>query len=207
MRNTTDARPREVTVNYGKRTPDKSVEEIQGLYGPFSFPESLLQKIWRMRDFDQEAARLLDGRSLRIAHPGRWNLLGGPDFRDARLEVAGAPVRGDVELHLHGSDWSAHGHAADTAYDGVVLHVVLFPPEPGKTGSDREGREIPCLVILPLLRRGLEEFAAEEAVERLAGRDSFYPIDGLAEFRSGARNILLVFARRRWLQKLRFARI
>src|SRR3954449_10774487 len=92
--------------------------EIQGLYGAFSFPEKLLQKIWLRGDFSRAAAVLTDGRAIRTVHPGKWNLLGGPDFRAARLCFGdGAEIVGDVEVHLHASDWDAHGHARDAAYD------------------------------------------------------------------------------------------
>src|SRR6185369_12121052 len=121
-----------------------AVAEIQGLYGPFSFPEKLLQKIWLRRDFDSSSARLIDGRSIEVIHPGKWNLLGGPDFRGARLRMGDAPpITGDVELHLHASDWVAHAHAADRAYDGVVLHVVLFPPPRDHVTRRADGSELP----------------------------------------------------------------
>ena len=68
---------------------DWAVAEIQGLYGPFTFSERLLQKIWLRGEFDAAHAVLEDGRPLRVLHPGRWNLLGGPDFRDARLSFGG----------------------------------------------------------------------------------------------------------------------
>src|SRR5687768_3950035 len=62
-----------------------AVSEIQGLYGAFSFPEKLLQKIWLRGDFNRAAAVTCDGRRIRIVHPGKWNLLGGPDFLGTRL--------------------------------------------------------------------------------------------------------------------------
>jgi hypothetical protein len=34
-----------------------AVAEVQGLYGAFSFPERLLQKIWLRGDFDAGVAR------------------------------------------------------------------------------------------------------------------------------------------------------
>ena len=114
-----------------------TVAELQGLYGAFSFPEKLLQKIWLRGDFDR-AAVANDGRRVRVLHPGKWNLLGGPDFTAARLrfgDPGGREVTGDVELHLHAADWHTHRHAEDPAYDRVVLHVVLFPPEPGRKST------------------------------------------------------------------------
>src|SRR3954465_8232897 len=124
-----------------------AVAELQGLYGPFSFPEKLLQKIWLRGDFDGASAATTDGRRVRILHPGKWNLLGGPDFRGARLRFcAGAEINGDVEVHLRATDWDAHGHARDAAYDGVVLHVLLFPPDSAQATKGAGGRTIPMLV-------------------------------------------------------------
>ena len=67
---------------------------------------------------------LLNGASLRVLSPGRWNRMSGPDFRNAKLELNGTPLRGDVEIHGKTSDWISHGHGGDPAYDGVILHVV-----------------------------------------------------------------------------------
>jgi len=67
---------------------------------------------------------LLNGASLRVLSPGRWNRMPGPDFRNAKLELNGTPLRGDVEIHGKTSDWISHGHGGDPAYDNVILHVV-----------------------------------------------------------------------------------
>jgi hypothetical protein len=187
----------------------RTVAEIQGLYGPFSFPEKLLQKVWLRGEFDGSRAVTADGRRVRVRHPGRWNLLGGPDFKGARLQFEDGPeITGDVELHLNAADWAAHGHAADRAYDGVALHVVLFPPERGQATLGAQGREIPLLALLPLLLHDLEEFAAEEAVAALANR----PASQLQEILGalGADELLALLrggAARRWRQKVHFARL
>ncbi len=189
--------------------PAPAVAEIQGLYGPFSFHEKLLQKIWLRGDFERTKARTADGRMVRIVHPGKWNLLGGPDFRGAKLAIDdGAELIGDVELHLRAADWVAHAHAADRAYDGVVLHVVLFPPEAGHVTRGGDGREIPVLALLPLLHHDLEEFAAEEAVELLAGRAVARIPDELAALDEVELAALIAeHAAARWRQKVHFARL
>jgi hypothetical protein len=186
-----------------------TVAELQGLYGAFSFPEKLLQKIWLRGDFVRAGVRLVDGRTLHIAHPGKWNLLGGPDFLGARLRFDdGAVQTGDVEVHLHASDWVAHAHAQDRAYDQVILHVVLFPPDSAGATVGAGGRAIPVLVLLPLLHHALEEYAAEEAVEQLAnGAISRLP-EELG--RLPATDLLALLRRhatQRWQQKVHFARL
>lgn len=186
-----------------------SVAELQGLYGAFTFPERLLQQIWSRGEFELAAATLTDGRSLQLGHPGRWNHLGGPDFAGARLRLGDGPeMVGDVEVHLRAADWDAHGHAADPAYDRVCLHVVLFPPAAGQVTRGAGGRIIPTLVLWPLLRRSLEEYAADAAAESLARR----PLAAWAEdFARGANSgvdaTLETHARERWRLKVHFARL
>ena len=186
-----------------------SVAELQGLYGAFSFSEHLLQKIWLRGDFARDAAATAGGVAVEVLHAGRWNRLGGPDFVGARLRFGGGPeVTGDVELHLHAGDWEAHGHAGDPAYDGVVLHVVLFPPPPARRTLGAGGREIPVLPLLALLLHDLEEFAADEAVERLAARPAgrIFEELGLLPVAETERR-LRELAEERWRQKVHFARL
>lgn len=188
----------------------EAVAEFQGLYGPFTIAERVVQKIWLRQDFDLTAARLIDGRSLEVVSPGTWNLLGGPDFRGARLKIDGREVIGDVEVHFRVSDWTAHAHATNPTFAGVVLHVVLFTPDPhekpARTGPG--GREIPALVLLPRLHRSLEEYAADDALETITARDEWTkfaelngrPLDELQQ-------LLCERAQSRWEQKIRFAKL
>jgi hypothetical protein len=191
----------------GQSVPDWKVAEIQGLYGPFTFSERLLQKIWLRAEFDTAHAMTEDGRPLRVLHPGRWNLLGGPDFRSARLRLGDQDMAGDVELHLHAGDWAAHAHSTDRAYDQVVLHVVLFPPAPGEQARRADSSPIPTLVLLPRLLHDLEEYAAEDAVESLACRTDWRATEELARLSAtDVRVVLQAEAERRWRQKVLFAR-
>ena len=184
----------------------QQVAEVQGLYGPFTFPEVLLQQIWRRGEFQQTAIRTTEGKALDVLHPGRWNRLGGPDFRSARLRLDGVELVGDVELHLHAEDWAAHGHEGDPAYDAVVLHVVLFPPKSATVTRRHDGRAIPVLVLLPLLWRGLEEYAEEAAVERLAGWSPDHATAVLARLPADElRDLLEKHAELRWQSKVHYA--
>lgn len=188
---------------------NNQVAEMQGLYGPFTMAERVVQKIWRQADFDRRGLVLTDGRSLQIRSTGGWNLLGGPDFRQARLVIAGREITGDVEVHFHVADWRAHGHEADPAYANVVLHVVLFPPAGSEAPARRpDGAAIPALVLLPLLYRDLEEYASDDALEVITARDEWRHLEELAATPPVELQALLQRkARARWQQKVFFARL
>ncbi len=188
--------------------PD-SVAEFQGLYGPFTVAERVLQKIWLHRDFDSCSARLIDGRRLEIISPGEWNLLGGPDFHGAQLRIDGREVRGDVEVHFHASDWRAHGHPANPTFQGVALHVLLFPPGRSEFPvRQSDGAEMATLVLLPLLHRDLEEYAADDALEVITARDEWRRFAELG--RKSTDEIQMILrekAAARWRQKVHFAQL
>lgn len=187
--------------------PTTHVQEMQGLYGPFTLAERVVQKIWLRRDFIATGVRLQDGRELCVRSSGTWNLLGGPDFRDARLLIDGCEIVGDVEVHFHASEWWAHGHDADPAYERVALHVVLFPPaDAAGVAATRSGRRLPTLVLLPLLHRSLEEYASDEALERITERDTAERLADLARLPPPElRRTLLAQAEARWRQKEHYA--
>ncbi|MDB6168266.1 MAG: hypothetical protein JWM88_1130 [Verrucomicrobia bacterium] len=190
-------------------TSGRQVAEIQGLYGSYSFPEKLLQKIWLRGEFDRGGMRATDGRSVALRHPGKWNLLGGPDFKGARLSLGGgAEITGDVEIHLHADGWAAHGHALDPAYNSVVLHVVLFPPDSAHVTRGAGGEAIPVVALLPLLDHDIEQFAAEEALATLANRPTSRIPEELAPLpETELRALLQRHAAQRWAQKAGFARV
>lgn len=88
-------------------------------------PEDFVQYVWKHLAFDLHDLRCTDGRPLQLLHPGRLNRDQGPDFRQARLRLAGVEWHGHVEIHLSSEDWYRHGHHEDPQYDPTVLHVVL----------------------------------------------------------------------------------
>jgi hypothetical protein len=84
---------------------------------------------------------LNNGESCQLLYAGRPGSSHGPDIRDAVLSFtscrsgtcyAGVKSQraentvGDVEIHVHATDWFAHQHHTDVRYNNVVLHVVLI---------------------------------------------------------------------------------
>jgi len=90
----------------------------------FRVSEKLVQALWNDGKCLNEKLIDLEGRVLRIISPGRWNREAGPDFKNARIEMDGHVVHGDVEMHLLPENWNSHGHQFDPNYNNVVLHVV-----------------------------------------------------------------------------------
>ena len=188
---------------------ENKVLELPGLYGPFTFPERLFQKIWVKGTFDDRGLVSTCGRKISIVQRGKWNLLGGPDFKQARIRFDdGQEIIGDIELHLDARDWAAHKHALDPAYDRVILHVVLFAPPSDHVTTGGSGKRIPVLILLPLLRYDLEDFAAEDAIERLANRPAAHIVESLGTLSQDELSTLLKRkAAERWYQKVRYAQM
>lgn len=85
-------------------------------------PERLLARLWRAKE--GRSLRTVDGRRVKVLYAGRPAPGHGPDFQDAVVRMNGERAAGNVELHRRPSDWHAHGHDTDPAYDDVMLHVV-----------------------------------------------------------------------------------
>ncbi len=106
--------------------------------------ESFLHFLWKWKRFDSSNLRTTLGLPLDILSPGEWNRHSGPDFFNARIRMDGALWAGNVELHVQASEWDAHGHGNDPAYDNVLLHVVYEEDIPVISAS---GKRIPCLEL------------------------------------------------------------
>jgi len=117
--------------------------------------EKLLCKIWMHQRINREALACVDGKKLKVLHPGFLNNGSGPDFKGAIIKFGdSAPVSGDVEVDLYPSYWHLHGHDVDTAYRNVLLHVVWDLPQ----GASKLQK--PTLVIKPYLDSSLDEVIA-----------------------------------------------
>ena len=106
--------------------------------------EELLQFIWKFKRFKLKNLRTTQGQDLSLLHLGSHNRHSGPDFLNAQLEIDHLFWAGHIELHLKSSDWYAHGHHRDNAYENVILHVVWEADRPVYRSS---GGEIPTLIL------------------------------------------------------------
>ncbi len=60
-----------------------------------------------------------------LARAGRAGRGPGPDVREAAVVTPdGVLLAGDVEVHVHASDYARHGHVTDAAYTNVIAQLV-----------------------------------------------------------------------------------
>ena len=87
--------------------------------------EDLLHYVWEQSLFNTTHLKTTDDLPLQIISKGLKNTDSGPDFFNSKIKLGETTWVGNVEIHIHSSDWEKHNHQLDKAYDNVVLHVVL----------------------------------------------------------------------------------
>lgn len=86
--------------------------------------EDFLHYLWKFQKFSKAQLNSQNGEHIQIVQQGNHNHDAGPDFFNAHIRIDNQLWVGNVEIHLKSSDWYAHHHETDTAYDNVILHVV-----------------------------------------------------------------------------------
>lgn len=117
-------------VRYGRppRGTGAAVHEPPARFRAFPYSERHLQCVWSDLALRPALLKTHRGEEVHVEEPGVWNLEAGPDFLGAALRIGPERrrVTGDVEIHIHPSDWQQHGHRSDPRYDRVVAHVTYF---------------------------------------------------------------------------------
>lgn len=129
------------SANYRNRNTQNTVCESPPSFRHFPYRERHIQCLWANPRLRPTELKTSEGESVRVEHPGDWNLEAGPDFRNAVLLVGKEQRRicGDLEIHIHPTGWKQHGHGGDPLYANVHFHIVYF-----------KGVEIPGLIQIPL---------------------------------------------------------
>ena len=113
--------------------------------------EAFLQYVWQHQLLDHGLATI-DGQPVVVLRAGEHNHDSGPDFFNARVRVGDVEWVGNVEIHIRTSDWKAHRHSEDKAYNNIVLHVVY---EHDCDIALQDGRTPPTMELKPYLHPSL----------------------------------------------------
>ncbi len=106
--------------------------------------EHFLHYVWQYQQFNPHGLATTEKQPLEVIRTGMYNTHSGPDFSQARLVIGPMEWAGQVEIHLLSSDWEAHGHTSDPAYENVILHVVWEEDQPVYRS---DGSRIPALEL------------------------------------------------------------
>ena len=115
--------------------------------------EEFLHYVCKNRLF-REPLTLISGEEIEVLDVGQHNLDAGPDFFNAKIKIGGTIWAGNVEIHVHSSDWVTHGHQKDPNYQNIILHAVAIHDQEIRSN---DGRLIPA-AELPFLPELLENY-------------------------------------------------
>ncbi|TXD81751.1 DUF2851 family protein [Subsaximicrobium wynnwilliamsii] len=116
--------------------------------------EDFLHYVWKHKKIDVLNLKTSKQQPIRIVSVGRHNYNSGPDFFNAQLSIGDQLWAGNVEIHIKSSDWYAHHHEQDVAYDNVILHVVY---EHDSDIFRKDNSEIPTLELKQVINQGVFE--------------------------------------------------
>lgn len=106
--------------------------------------EDFLHYVWRFKKLNTTTLTTAQGHAVVVKDFGLYLGTEGPDFFNAQLYINGQLWAGNIEMHINASDWYAHHHEIDSAYDNVILHVVW---NNDLSVLRADGSEIPTLVL------------------------------------------------------------
>jgi hypothetical protein len=106
--------------------------------------EDLLYFIWKTNNSGFIGQSSTEGDVIEIINSGNINSDSGPDFFNAKVRIGDTVWVGNVEIHINSSDWFNHNHHTDSAFDNVILHVVVNDDKPA---FNSKGRIIPTVRI------------------------------------------------------------
>ncbi|NOX45739.1 MAG: DUF2851 family protein [Chlorobi bacterium] len=115
--------------------------------------EEFLHYIWKFKLYGLPV-KLVTGEQISILETGQHNFNSGPDFFNAKIKIGKTLWAGNVEIHIKSSDWFAHKHQNDKAYDNIILHVVY---ENDKNIKRKNGESIPVVEMKGVINRALFE--------------------------------------------------
>ena len=135
------------------------------------FKEKFLHFIWQHQLFDKSSIQTHNQEDIHVIHPGYYNQHAGPDFLQAKIRIGPIEWNGAVEIHYKSSDWNAHKHSDNHAFENVILHLVW---EHDTEIKYQNGASIPVLSLKHKI-----DYKYVYQYENLIHNQSFIPCESL----------------------------
>jgi len=87
--------------------------------------EEFIFQLWEKKYFATLELITDQNLPIQIVSIGNRNMDSGPDFKDITIKIQDQIYHGDLEIHRSDNDWYLHGHHHDSAYNRVILHLVI----------------------------------------------------------------------------------
>ncbi|WKZ73473.1 MAG: DUF2851 family protein [Ignavibacteriaceae bacterium] len=133
-----------------------------------ALPEKLIYEIWKNQAFKSDISTR-DGEKIIVHDRGVEAIeLGGPDFKNARVQIGSFTYVGDIEIDNFHSDWKNHGHSKNPKFNKVILHVILDDTDPRNFVITKDGRKVPSISVVDFIDESLSASLREQvAAHRL----------------------------------------
>ncbi|MFH0948762.1 MAG: DUF2851 family protein [Elusimicrobiota bacterium] len=150
--------PTNFTDRYRKLKDSIFVKETEKIYTANRQPitEKLVKTIWFDQQIERRGLRTTDGKRIVILTPGEWNFDEGPDFKNAKINLDGQDLTGDVEIDIYSSNWKTHKHNKNKNFNNVVLHIFLWSKGKEAKTITQNKKIIPAIELIDYINDDLE---------------------------------------------------
>jgi hypothetical protein len=130
--------------------------------------ESFICRIWESRNEFYSGLKTTDGEPVKVINYGMHNSDSGPDYKNALVQIGAKTYSGDIEIHRDFKGWHEHSHKKDSAYNSVILQVILWG-EGDRKPELRKKRDLPTIILSDYLNRSIHEIW-QEVISNPSGR-------------------------------------
>ncbi len=126
--------------------------------------EDFLHFIWENNLFEKKDLFADTKEGVEIINLGQKNTDAGPDFFNSKIKIGNQIWAGNVEIHIKSSDWTAHKHNTDKAYDSVILQAVAQNNQPTTRTTNKQIPTIELKYDPQLLNNYLELYNSNQNI-------------------------------------------
>ncbi|MBK7867178.1 MAG: DUF2851 family protein [Ignavibacteriales bacterium] len=122
-----------------------------------ALPEKLLYEIWKNQEFKSDIHTFDEEKIVVLDRGVESTELGGPDFKNARVQIGSLTYVGDIEIDNFHTDWKNHGHSKNPKFNKVILHIILDDGDSRHFVTTKDGRKVHSLSVIEFIDATLSE--------------------------------------------------